>query len=117
MIEALPEPRAEPESDSENDSESDSESDSDSDSGGDSRVKDEIHGDDNETTPRDATVEPESIVSAPSSPQPEPPTSTRPLRNQKAPFRLDPGTYISTKHEASHVYKVDTTIWNESTSA
>jgi Reverse transcriptase (RNA-dependent DNA polymerase) len=39
---------------------------------------------------------------------------TRPSRNRKAPVRLDPGTYVSTQHEASHVYKADTTMWSES---
>jgi transposase InsO family protein len=119
MIEVLPEPRAEPESESEesgSESESESESGSEGESGkeiGDGNESD-IYGDDDETIPRDATVEPESFVSAPSSPQPEPPTSTRPSRNRKAPVRLDPGTYISAQHEASHVYKADTTMWSES---
>jgi hypothetical protein len=118
MIEVLPEPRAEPESDSENDSESDSDSDSDSDSHSevDSRVKDDIHGKDDETIPRDATVEPETFELAPSSPQPQ----QQPQHVRKpAPVPFDPGSYVSAQYEsqshASHVYKADMTMWNEST--
>jgi hypothetical protein len=65
MIEVLPEPRAEPESETDvSGSEDDSENDSGSDSGSDSEL--DIHGDDDDTIPCDATVEaePERYVSS-----------------------------------------------------
>jgi hypothetical protein len=88
MIEVLPEPRAEPESESEGseseeESESEDESESDDSEYGSGKESGEneidISGEDDETIPHDATVEPsETFVSAPSSPQPQQPAGTEP---------------------------------------
>jgi hypothetical protein len=94
MIEVLPEPRAEPESESEEESESESESEYESgkESG---ENEDDISGDDEETIPRGATVEPsETPVSAPSLPQPQQPADPeqpRPQRVRKAPAHFRSG--------------------------
>jgi Reverse transcriptase (RNA-dependent DNA polymerase) len=114
MIEVLPEPRAEPESESESEDESESESgseESEGRSGKESGHESDIE--DDETIPRDATVEP------PPSPQPQQPDiAPRAQRTHKAPEKFDPGSYISAQHEsqASIAYKADTTMWNEAAS-
>jgi hypothetical protein len=89
-IEVLLQPTAEPESETDPD---DSESEDESGSGSDKengKNDDDIYGDD-ETTPRDATVEPET----PATMQSEPDIRARAQRTRKALVRLDPGTYVS----------------------
>ena len=125
MIEVLPAPRAEPVSESEEESEDESESGSSENSGHESDIGNE---DDDSTIARHSTIEPETFVSAPSSPsvssQPQPKPAGPEPRTQRvrkaAPAPFDPGSYISAQHEAqsqSHVaYKADTTMWNESAS-
>jgi hypothetical protein len=76
---------------------------------------------------RQLSIEPESFVSAPSSPKQRlqtrtetPPPEPRVQRTHKAPAKFDPGSYVSAQQEAesqSHVtytYKADTTMWSES---
>jgi transposase InsO family protein len=117
MIEVLPEPREEPESESE---ESESESESESEDGSGKDDNEDIYGDD-ETIPRDATVEPPSPPQPQPQPQPQQPaiSESRPQRTRKAPTHFDPGTYVSAQHKSqaqSHIaWKADTTMWNEST--
>jgi hypothetical protein len=123
MIEVLPEPRAEPESESEesgSEDESRSEDESESEESENRSGKEsgenqiDIYGDD-ETIPRDVTLEPPSspqIQQLPADPE------LRPQRNRKAPEQYSPEPFTKTakyQSHASHVYKADT-MWNESTS-
>jgi Reverse transcriptase (RNA-dependent DNA polymerase) len=102
----------ESESDEESESEEESKDESGKENGGGLNEVD-IYGDD-ETIPRDATVEPETFVFAPSSPRTQQPADPqlRPQRTRKAPDRYSPEPF--TKIAKSHVYKADTTMWNES---